>query len=119
MDSNLISSIVIPPGLPFAERRHEPRFETAQFASVTQLTGAPEPLPANVLEVSTRGIKLKLAQSLPVGAPLKIDVRSDLILGEVRYWTPEEDGSYCVGVEIDQIFTNARDVARRWSEAGF
>jgi hypothetical protein len=41
----------------------------------------------------------------------------DLILGEVRYCIRERDGSYSVGVEVDQILKNVREVARRWAEA--
>jgi len=118
MNSDVLASY--PAGLTelcFPERRREPRFEVAEPATVTQLIGSPERVPAIVLDISAQGMNLKLARSLPISAPIQIDVQSDMILGEVRYCILEENGSYSVGVEIDQILRNVSEVFRSWAEA--
>lgn len=117
MDSKISTNY--PPafaGIPFAERRQEPRFKAEQFASVTPLMGTAESLAARVLDISAQGMKLNLPCSLPVGAPIKIDLRSDMVLGEVRYCIPADDGSSEIGIEIDQILKDVREVARRCAE---
>lgn len=118
MDSHVIASHYPGcAGLSLPDRRHEPRLQTALSASVFQLTGSLETLSTTVLEISGRGMKLRLASALPLETPISIEMEPDLILGEVRYCIRERDGSYSVGVEVDQILKNVREVARRWAEA--
>lgn len=115
MDSTLVETKYPRPGQPDSpERRCEIRFRTAQSATVTALDGTAQPSDGCILDVSTRGLKLRSDWPLAVDTPVRIDVEADLILGEVRYCSSLECGWYELGIEVDQILSNAKEVAQRW-----
>lgn len=81
---------------------------------MTALDSAAQSLAGSILDVSSRGMKLKLDRPLMVDTPVRIDVEVDLILGEIRYCTLKECGSYELGIEMEQILSNAKEVSCRW-----
>lgn len=106
-----------PPDSP--ERRCEIRFKTTQNAIVTTLDGTAQTTAGSILDVSTRGMRLKLDRPLAVGAPVRIDVEADLILGEIRYCTQQDGCTYELGIEIAHILSNAKEVAARWVQSSW
>jgi len=101
MPSNHITA----PELPSSEanRRHEPRYPTADAAEVVVLSDLPLPFPARVLEVSQTGLQVSLAASLGEGTKVKITFRRPaIVLGEVRHSKRAGD-LFHVDIKIDGV----------------
>ncbi len=69
--------------------------------TVTVLNQEPAPLTGCVRDRSHRLMEVWLNQSVPVGAPLKLEAESTLYLGEVAACRPEGTG-YATLLEMDQ-----------------
>ena len=93
------------------ERRNELRVALDQAVRVTCLDRNQHVLVGRAVNLSGRGIRVFLQVSLRAGEPVRIDIEDTLLLGEVCYCQPEDDG-FVVGVEIDQALGSLRDLAR-------
>ena len=88
---------------PQAERRKEPRLKTNQPVTLTLLGEPMGPRPqvceGCVLDVSGIGLRIRTPGPLPCGAPVRVDAKEMLMLGEVCRCEPE-GGAYTVGIEL-------------------
>ena len=95
----------------FMNQRRKPRFEADQSIWIT-LFGEPDiRLPARIKNVSERGIGLELQGPVAIGTALKFEVDDSLILGEVIYCR-EDEGSFYVGVELEQALCGLGALAK-------
>jgi hypothetical protein len=87
------------------DNRNQVRMDILQQVSLS-LLGAPDSskLPATLTNISGRGMRLLIHQSIPANAPVKVDFRlhddDALLLGEVVYCHQEALGSFAVGLEL-------------------
>jgi hypothetical protein len=72
---------------------------------LTQLSEPPQPIPAQVQNISGSWLHLVLEQSVPLDAPVRIDLENMLFLGEVRYCHGTRDG-YAVGIALEHSLTH-------------
>ena len=92
-------------------QRRKPRFEADQSIWIT-LFGEPDVrLPARIKNVSERGIGIELKSPVAIGTALKFEVDDSLILGEVIYCR-EDEGSFYVGVELEQALCGLGALAK-------
>ena len=54
---------------------------------------------AQVLDASGSGLRLRVPEVIPCGAPVKVDAQDMLMLGEVTRCEPEQ-GAYIVGLHL-------------------
>jgi hypothetical protein len=66
---------------------------------------------AYLLEISGSGLQLRLPKPVPCGAPVKIESRDTLMLGEVRRCEPEA-GAYTVGVQLSPELSSLTELER-------
>ena len=82
------------------ERRREHRFRPNQAATVRVLALRPGPiLQACVLDVSGKGMRLRLHLPLPCGSPIEVEVNDTVTRSNVCRCQPH-DGSFEVGVRV-------------------
>jgi hypothetical protein len=92
------------------ERRRESRIQINEYVRVTLLTDPPgNPIIGRALDLSGRGLSLVLAQSMPIGAPVRIDQADRLLLGEVVYCRSDH-GAFRLGIEVDQALRQTSDL---------
>jgi hypothetical protein len=85
------------------ERRRERRFRPHQIATIRVSALRPGPiLRASVLDISSRGLRLRSDLPIPCGAPIEIEWDHLLADGKVCRCEPEQD-SYELGVQIAAI----------------
>jgi hypothetical protein len=83
------------------DARREPRFNINQSVSVTNLGVPGEALPGKIVNFSARGIRLLLEKEIVVGAIIKVELATTLLLGQVTYCIPE-DAQFSVGMELEE-----------------
>jgi len=94
------------------ERRRDPRFATSQPVVLTILGTKTKPVTeACILNISDRGLRLRVAQPIAAGALVKVEAREARMLGEVVRCVAI-DGAYHVGVHLFQSLTGAFDLSR-------
>jgi hypothetical protein len=81
------------------ERRSEPRFETSQ--TVLLRTQNTHPIEACVLDVSSRGVRLRASAPIPVGASVRVDAQELLLFGTTTRCEPTDRG-YNVGISLSR-----------------
>ena len=64
---------------------------------------------AYLLEISGSGLKLRVPVAVSCGAPVKIDSKNTLMLGEVCRCEPE-GGAYTVGVQLSQKLSSLTEL---------
>lgn len=90
--------------VPRAERRHDPRFTTNVAASVHSLNPlTPEYSPAQIVDVSKRGLKLRVQRPIQPGTEIQIRLSRGFVLGEIRYCV-QAGSSYVAGVLVEDVF---------------
>jgi hypothetical protein len=109
------------------DQRKEPRFETSQPMVLTVLGINPRPvMEACTLNISNRGLRLRVPQPVPPGTLIKADARETRMLGEVLRCV-QIDGAYHLGIRLFQPLTGASDLSRLnrhllqedlWADAG-
>ena len=68
-----------------------------------------------ILDVSHRGLRVGLPESVPVGSFLRLEFEGSVIFGEVRYC--EQQGSWhSVGLFVEQILIGGSDLGRLIAE---
>lgn len=94
------------------ERRGDPRFATSQPVVVTMLGTKTKPVTEGcILNISDRGLRLRIAQPVAAGTLIKVEAREARMLGEVVRCVAI-DGAYHVGVHLFQSLTGAFDLSR-------
>lgn len=93
------------------ERRREPRVPADLAVTVRLLSGAPEPLPARIVEMSGSGLLLISSRPLPVSAPVRIEGGDMLLLGEVCR-CESEPGAARVAVQVRHSLRGLRELDR-------
>ncbi len=81
------------------ERRSEPRIKTNH----TVLFRTPDTLPveACLLDISTKGARLRASEPVPVGIMIRVDSQEMLLFGTVTRCTPNR-GAYDVGIALSR-----------------
>jgi hypothetical protein len=85
------------------ERRRETRLKSNQPVVVTALglMGMP-PMSGRVLDMSGSGLRLRLANPLPCGSPVKVESEHLVMVGEVSRCEEQRDG-YSVGLSLFHV----------------
>jgi hypothetical protein len=97
-----------------ADRRTEPRFSFHASAFINLLEPTmPERLPAEVVEVSRGGLKLRTVQFILPGALIMLRVGTEHLFGEVRYCVPS-GSDFQVGVRAAN--SDVCEFFRVWKE---
>lgn len=87
-----------------AERRQEPRYATDEAASVHSLNPLiPEYIPARIVDVSTRGLRLRIGRPIQPGTEIQIKSNLVFVVGEIRYCI-HIGTSFLAGVLVDDVF---------------
>jgi hypothetical protein len=82
------------------DRRRRPRFEIDQPVTLKGLDDPSEPLPASLVNFSTKGIRLILGQKLNPGNLVKVEWGGTILLGEIIYCLPL-GSEFAAGIEIE------------------
>ena len=91
--------------------RSEPRFPTDEPVRVTVLGGTKFEANGRIVNVSGRGMRLRINARVPVGAAIRVDVDGSLLLGEVAYC--QADGEFfAVGLQLEQALTISEELSR-------
>jgi hypothetical protein len=94
------------------ERRRDPRFATSQPVVLTILGPKIKAVTEGcILNISDRGLRLRIAQPVAAGTLIKVEAREARMLGEVVRCVAI-DGAYHVGVHLFQSLTGAFDLSR-------
>lgn len=94
------------------DQRAEPRHHVARAAIIDVLGDHAFTLDAQLVNVSSRGMRLSTAQPILADAALRIRVDADHYLGEVTHCS--RDGHlYFVGVVLINVLRNAAEVTER------
>ena len=87
------------------ERRREIRYAAHGHALVRALSPVSEErLPAKVLDLSKKGMKLHIGSNFAPGTKLQVFLKKTFFLGEVRYSRPSGNG-FVHGIQIEDSFT--------------
>src|SRR5690348_4724171 len=93
------------------EQRREPRFQADQPVVVTVLRDPQIRMEAWVKNASGRGLGLVMAQAVPPGAAIRIEIDDSIVLGEAIYCRRERDGHF-IGIELDQVLVGLTELGR-------
>ena len=93
------------------ERRSEARIPSNQPVWLTVLGENEVRCRATAVDMSSRGMKLMVAWRFSEDAVVEIELDDALYLGEICYCRPEP-GGFIVGIEVNQVLTGLRDLAR-------
>ena len=93
------------------ERRREPRIPLEQHAWITLLVDPEVRCPATAVDLSGRGMKLRLSRQLAADSPVKVEIGDSMYLGEVCYCRLEH-GAFVAGLAIEQVLTGLQGLAR-------
>lgn len=87
-----------------AERRTEGRFPTDDAARMRVLQPVPgSATDVRVLDISRGGFKLHIPEMLPPGTIVQVQVKSAIVLAEIRYCVRASDGFFA-GVRFQDVF---------------
>jgi hypothetical protein len=94
------------------DRRREPRFKTSQPVVLTVMGTHTKPVMEGcVLNISDRGLRVRVPQPVPAGTVIKADAREIRMLGEVMRCVPV-DGAYHLGVQLFNPLSATSDLNR-------
>jgi hypothetical protein len=94
------------------EQRSEPRIPVDAEITVEVLGDHPRRLTAELMNISSRGMRLATRHPIAHDAALRINVDGDLYLGEVTHCVAE-GGRYTVGVALFNVMRDAAAVSER------
>lgn len=87
-----------------AERRVEGRFATDDVARMRVLQPVPgRATEVRVLDISRGGFKLHIPEMLPPGTIVQVQVKSAIVLAEIRYCVRTEEGFFA-GLRFQDVF---------------
>jgi hypothetical protein len=81
------------------EQRREPRIKAGQTALL--MTASDLPMEAWVLDVASRGVRLRVSASVPVGAAVRIEAQEMMLFGTIAHCELNR-GAYEVGIALSQ-----------------
>ncbi len=96
------------------ERRRESRHQTKQPVSLTLLGEKPgqnHSIEGMILDFSGRGLRVEVAEAVTPGAAVRLDLKDQLMLGEVCYCQRAENGSYALGLQMEQALSHLEDLS--------
>jgi hypothetical protein len=94
------------------DQRREPRFKTSQPVVLTVMGTRIKPMMEGcILNISDRGLRLRIPQPIPVGTVIKADAGQIRMLGEVLRCV-EVNGAYHVGVQLFNSLSGATEINR-------
>ena len=79
------------------ERRGERRIKACHPALLR--TANALPIEVWVLDVCSRGVRLRVPEPIPVGAAVRIEAQELLLFGTIAH-CEQTDGAYCVGIVL-------------------
>ena len=94
------------------ERRQEDRVSLEQPVTVAVCAAGGFRVPGWMSNVSGRGMQVRTARQLPIGAGVQLDWDNVLALGEVIYCRPAGGGEYISGIKLEHALTNLQELAR-------
>jgi hypothetical protein len=81
------------------ERRAEERVAVSKPVQITVLGETPEVVPAMLMNLSGRGMRLVSERAVPQDAAIRFDLDNRMLLGEVCYCVRQGTG-YAIGIEL-------------------
>jgi hypothetical protein len=97
------------------EYRREPRFETNQPVTVTNLEHPASRFPGHLVNFSNQGIRLCMAARLTPGTAVKVQWDGTMLLGEVIHCRPSEEGYYA-GLRLEDALYDTEALAAMTGE---
>ena len=98
------------------DERRDFRFETNQLISLTILgkhsQDADVRITAFMVNVSGRGISLSTKFNVPIGSAVRLDVKDNILLGEVCHSRQSGPLEFICGVRLEQALTAVGDLSR-------
>jgi hypothetical protein len=89
---------------PSAEKRREPRFVTNNPAFIHSLNPLTLDLtPAQVLDVSRQGLKLRIGRLILTGSEIQVKLRDLFVLGEIRYCVHQVGSFFLAGILVEDV----------------
>lgn len=95
------------------DQRCEPRFVADQSVTITALGENQFRQTAKVRNASGGGLGLVVKMEISPGTALRIEWEDALVLGEVMFCRPLENG-YFVGVQLEQMLRGLSELRRRF-----
>jgi len=92
------------------EYRRDPRYQADQPVSVTDLESSSSPQSGQLVDFSDLGIRLLVPCRLSPGTAVKVQWAGTLLLGEVIYCRPGEDGFYA-GLRLEDALYDTEALA--------
>ncbi len=97
------------------EQRCEARLPDDRSLTITLLGERESRHAARVKNASGSGLGLLVATCVAPGTALRIELEDELLLGEVMYCRPMEEG-YFIGVQLEQMLRGLREMRERFRE---
>ena len=97
------------------ERRRESRHQTNQPVRLTLLGEQPgqnHSIDGTILDFSGRGLRVEVPEAVTPGAAVRLDLKDQLMLGEVCYCQRAENGSWALGLQMEQALSHLDDLSR-------
>ena len=94
------------------EQRAEPRIAVATEVTVDVLGDNAHTVDAEMVNLSSRGMRLSTYEPIEVDSALRIRVDGDQYIGEVTHCT-KEGGCYYVGVSLVNVIRNIAQVSEQ------
>ncbi|MCX6590184.1 MAG: PilZ domain-containing protein [Acidobacteria bacterium] len=97
------------------ERRRESRHQTNQPVQLTLLGDKPgqnHTLEGTILDFSGRGLRVEVQEAVAPGAAVRLDMKDQLMLGEICYCQRAENGKWAVGLQMEQALSHLDDLSR-------
>jgi hypothetical protein len=91
-----------------SEARISIQNEKAMVSILEGGTGAK--IPAVVVDISPKGLGLRIDQSIPSGAWIKVELPHTLVIGEVRHCSLGAKGDYSVGIRTETTIDRPQGV---------
>jgi PilZ domain len=94
------------------ERRNEPRVEANEPVIVTELGASRRyPIGGMIQDISGGGMLIKLSHALALNAPVRIETKDMLLLGEVARCEPDGE-EYRIGLMIHHSLRDLQDLEK-------
>jgi hypothetical protein len=97
------------------DQRREPRFVADQSVVVTVLGDHEIQHAGRIRNASGRGLAIDMPCAVPPGTAIKIEFDDSILLGEAVF-SKGGQGSYLLGVELDQVLCGLSELGRRLQE---
>jgi hypothetical protein len=86
----------------FPDKRHNPRFRADEPVVIYVLSPEPARMSARLVEVSKKGVKIRMSQRLWPGALIQVHRRRTIVLAKMRYSVVLDD-DFQIGAQIQDV----------------